>query len=404
MGRVWALYVGVGAGLLAAAALLLNQFHPRLACRLCLCPESTVLTEARRLSLTGSDGDLSLAAEMYRNLVSCNPASPYRWCDLAEAELAAGNAAEARRCFAQAEKLGPGIPQTLLRVASFHFRLGETEAALRAMSRILAVTPAYDGLLFSYYDRMDADLSTILRFGIPLQPRPAQSYFRHLLRNGAFEQAGPLWNWLGGHGFQDDTLAGAYADTLIAARRAEQAAAVWAAYLGPRAGETPRRNLLYNGGFETEPLPSPFDWQITQVGSVQAARDSEVSHSGRWSLRLRFVGGVNLSYRHVSQLAFVTPARLRFRGFVKTEDLTTDQGIAFRLCDHESPSRLDVRTPQALGTSGWQPLETEFTVPAGTRLLRIEITRNPSQKFDNEIQGTVWIDDINLEAIVSLHK
>ena len=47
----------------------------------------------------------------------------------------------------------------------------------------------------------------------------------------------------------------------------------------------------------------------------------------------------------------------------------------------------------------WTRQEATFTVPPATGLLRVELRRQPSQKFDNKIQGTVWVDSVKLYTI-----
>ena len=93
----------------------------------------------------------------------------------------------------------------------------------------------------------------------------------------------------------------------------------------------------------------------------------------------------------------VEPAtRYRFRGWVRCENVTTDQGVGFRIEDAESGARLHLEFGNLLGTAGWQPVEQAFVTPAQTRLLRVQVVRRPSWKFDSKIGGTVWLDDLEL--------
>lgn len=180
-------------------------------------------------------------------------------------------------------------------------------------------------------------------------------------------------------------------------RICDDASSVWAQYTGSRQPGYRRNNFLYNGGFETEPAPSPLDWKVSKIGGVDVRRDRQVAHSGEWSLRIDFLGKDNLNYSHISQTACVRPGRLRFRASVKTSGITTDQGPAFRVFDIEAPARLDLRTSPLHGDADWHPVELSFTVPPGTRLLGVQVVRSPSLKFDSKIAGTVWIDDVALE-------
>jgi hypothetical protein len=79
--------------------------------------------------------------------------------------------------------------------------------------------------------------------------------------------------------------------------------------------------------------------------------------------------------------------------------LTTDQGIRFRICDAELPARLDVIFGQFTGTTPWSPVEQDLAVPPQTKLLRVQVIRQPSMKFDNKVSGTAWIDELRLEPI-----
>jgi hypothetical protein len=113
-----------------------------------------------------------------------------------------------------------------------------------------------------------------------------------------------------------------------------------------------------------------------------------------------FDGAANIDYRGASQTAVVAPGRYRFTAVLRTEGITTNQGIGFRLFDPESPQRLDVRTAQLTGNNGWTELATGFTVSARTNLVTVQLDRQPSAKFDNKIAGTAWIDSVKLTSVV----
>jgi hypothetical protein len=49
-----------------------------------------------------------------------------------------------------------------------------------------------------------------------------------------------------------------------------------------------------------------------------------------------------------------------------------------------------------VGTSGWFSQQLEFETNADTRLLIVRVARPPSNKLDNQISGTVWIDRVSL--------
>ena len=157
--------------------------------------------------------------------------------------------------------------------------------------------------------------------------------------------------------------------------------------------------------FSTEtlnPIPtqSPFDWNVARTAGVEVARDCTTARSGKCSLRVSFAGTQNLGFAAASQLAFVRPGAYRFHAFIRTEALTTDQGIRFRIFDAEAPARLDEVFGQFTGSSPWSSVDHDVVVAPETRLLRIDVVRQPSMKFDNKVAGTAWIDELKLEPII----
>ena len=118
----------------------------------------------------------------------------------------------------------------------------------------------------------------------------------------------------------------------------------------------PHDELVFNSGFEAAFLGTSLDWSVRKSGAAQARRDSEVFFEGGWALRITFDGTTNLSYDHVAQVVVVRPGRHRLTARVRTQDITTHQGVKLRVVD----------------------------------------TRQKSRKLDNKIAGTVWLDDVSL--------
>jgi hypothetical protein len=113
--------------------------------------------------------------------------------------------------------------------------------------------------------------------------------------------------------------------------------------------------------------------------------------------------GQNLDFAAASQQTFVTSGIYRFHGFIRTDGLSTDQGIRFRISDAEVPPRLDLVFGQFTGTRPWSGVEQDLVVPPATRLLQVQVIRGRSLKFDNKVGGTAWIDELKLEPI-SIHS
>ncbi len=373
--------------------------HPwlqSLLCRFWLCPNDSLVESAYRQIWYGGTSGLAAGTELLRKSVALDPASAYRWCDLGEALLESGQRLQARHCFQRALDLGPNSPPILLRAANFHFRLGENQEVLRNMHRILAITPEYDQLIFSYYSKVEVPMEDILESGIPQQRRAAQSYFRYLLPSGTLAAVQTAWNWTRSHALSDDPLAADYVGFLVNSRHYDAAAAAWSQHVGDRAAGYLQTDYLFNGGFEFESTGALFDWRTERAEGVEVQRDRTFCHGGSWSLEIRFDGSHNLAYNHVRQRAFIRPGWYRLVTYVRTADITTDQGIGFRIIDVDTPARLDARTATMIGTRDWTRLEAAFQAKQPTALIELQVVRQPSIKFDNRIAGTAWIDDVRL--------
>ena len=332
-------------------------------------------------------------------------ATPGRWCDLGEAMFRSGFVEKARYCFSNALALGPNVPPIKMRAADFYYDVLDHSRVLQQEAQILDKTDAYDRQIFDWFSRKKLAVSEILAEGMPHAPRASQSYLRYLMSYRNKSDAEAVWNWMLFHQNLDDPIVSEYLNFLFSDGRYAAAQHAWAIYLGDRSNGYLKSNLLFNGGFETKPSGSVYDWIIESPNSpgVQTDIDSTLPHSGKQSLRIRFAGKENVNYGHVHQAAFLSPGEYRFESYIRTQDITTDQGIAFHIYDRENSSILDVRTESVRGTHDWMKVELVFRVPVNPRLLEFQIVRNPSGKFDNKIGGVAWVDSISLVKLNATH-
>jgi hypothetical protein len=226
-----------------------------------------------------------------------------------------------------------------------------------------------------------------------------EAWLRFLIQSGRVDDAQRTWEWAVERGYADDAAAGAYAQFLIEQSLSDLAASAWMRYLGTRSGEHRRSTYLFNGDFESEPTRSPFDWNLARTQGVDAARDCTTAGAGKCSLRIGLAGTQNLEFAVASQVTFLTPGVYRFHALIRTEGLTTDQGIRFRIFDPDSTARLDVTFENFTGSKAWSSVGHDLVVPPPTRLLQVQVIRQRSMRFDNKIGGTAWIDELSLEPI-----
>jgi tetratricopeptide (TPR) repeat protein len=341
--------------------------------------------------------DAARAAALYREALERDPANAYRWADLASALAAANDLRGARVCFNRALELSGEIPAIWLRIVNFHFQMGESKEALDLAVRVLKTVPFYDVVLFNYFDRLIGGPPAILP-KIAGDRRAVQSYLRHLVGSRQLDAAGEVFRFANERRLADRPVTVTYVNFLVNERRYADAQTVWKSFLGAEAGGFPDRNLVFNGGFEREldPKPVVLDWKITPAAEFETARDPAVAHAGSASLRIRFLGGSNVNYANIEELTAVAPGNHVLEAWIKTADLSTNEGVRLQIVDAEASGRLDLKTDSITGTRDWTRVSVPVAIPAGTRAVRISLIRLPSEEFDNRIRGTVWVDDVRL--------
>jgi hypothetical protein len=396
----------LGLGLVVYSSLgvfidLRGQSDPALVSQLChylMCAENLQMQHAFGQAWSGQLESRQVA-ETVRQAVVRNSAYPYRWCDLGDALLESGQVEGARYSFERAAALGPHVPPVLLRQANFYFRIADTQRALTAMSGVLRGTGEFDDIIFDSYRRLEINTNDVLRYGMPAEPRAARAYFRWAQSTLSVSAMRLVWSWMIARAIAEDRSAAGFVDLLLSRHLYEDAAQAWADYVGPRQPDYRKPNLVFNGSFENVSGGSIFDWRVASIPGVEVERDQAVSRTGNGSLRIHFDGKENRDYHHISQSIVASPGVYEFRAEIRAEGLTTDQGIAFRIVDAEAPSRLDIITAQAMGTTEWITVNQRVLVPHQTRILQIQVVRRPSVKFDNLLAGTVWIDEVRLTAV-----
>ena len=104
-----------------------------------------------------------------------------------------------------------------------------------------------------------------------------------------------------------------------------------------------------------------------------------------------------MNFADVCHLAIVQPAtHYKFSAWVRTQALTSDQGIRFRLEWAENSHAASADTPEFHGTQDWSQVELRWVSPPDAHQVRACVARNPSDVYGSRIHGTAWVDDVSL--------
>ncbi len=346
------------------------------------------------LARSNNPDDAPKAADAWARAVRSDSANAYAWASFGEALQAAGHVEQGRAAFRRAVELAPSVPQIWFHDAIFDFKAGDSASGLQAVSRILEQVSDYDDVFFGYFDRLQLTPSDVMPH-IQQNRRAEQSYTEHLISIDNVDAAQQAWHITLQRGFIDDQLTAHYISCLLKNHRYDTAGQDWAS--AQRGSGYPEQNLIFNGDFEHEPTGCPLDWVIEPSDQFETTRDDTSAHEGRWSLKLKFHGDRNVSYANVVQVVPVRAGKYHFRGWIRTDGITTDQGVRINIFDPENRDRLNIQTSSIMGTTAWAPIDESFSVRESSKVIRIQVVRSPSLKFDNAIGGTAWLDSFALQ-------
>jgi hypothetical protein len=85
-----------------------------------------------------------------------------------------------------------------------------------------------------------------------------------------------------------------------------------------------------------------------------------------------------------------------FSGWIKTRDITTENGVGFRVRSTDDGSAPVLNTREFHGTNPWASVDQTWTAGAHTHRVQVCVVRDPSDNPGVRISGTAWLDDVNL--------
>ena len=341
------------------------------------------------------NADIPSAISDYRRSVRLNPRSPYYKLDLADALEIAGQGGEADATFRAAQAAYPISPEVSWKYGNFLLRQDRVPEAFAEIHRAILTDPSLLSLAISRVWRSDPDVRLLLDQVLPATPAAYEQALSFLTDSGDAPAAIEVWNRLLGVERQPDMKwTVALTDLLLKQEKYREAATVWRQATGftPDSG---KGTLVYDGGFEKDICNGGFGWQQTKAEGVDFDFDADEKHSGARSARLTFDGTKNLQYENLFQYALVSPnARYHFEGYLRTDQISTESGIRFEIVNVDEERALSVLTPNITGTSPWTLEQADFTTGSHAQRILLRVVRMPSERLDNKIRGTVWIDDV----------
>ena len=144
------------------------------------------------------------------------------------------------------------------------------------------------------------------------------------------------------------------------------------------------------------------DVRVGRPGEWRVQRTSEPARSGSNALEIRFSGAANNNFSHVYQFVPVSPgAAYRLSYWWKSRRITSDSGVFVEVLGKDCRG-LHEKGPMILGTEDWRRVVLEFRVPEDCDTVTLRLRRPQSNRFDNRIDGVLWLDDFLLQPLDNL--
>jgi hypothetical protein len=346
--------------------------------------------------------DLVASVESYQKAVALNPGYTEAWLDLGTAYEIDGNMAAAQDAFLRAKKTYPASAEVAWRYGNFLLRQGTLPEAFAELRLALQADPRRAGAVFSRVYRADPDIDAILNDLLPPFPAVYVDAIAEAVDSQQLAVAQTMWmrlTKLNPHLqlWQFDRFVGA----LQAHHDYDAARQVWdqgTATMNLPPLIQPRDSVLWDPSFESGLSNISFAWFFRSlVEGVHTEIDTSEKLSGKQSLRLTFDGKHNPGADIACASGAVTPGtKYLFSGWVKTKNITGDQGIRFHLRSGGNNQIPPAVTREIHGTTPWTSIEQDWTAGPGVRQVEVCVSREPSTDPDIHISGDAWVDDVTL--------
>jgi hypothetical protein len=345
------------------------------------------------------------AIHHYSLSLKLNPLQPGTWLNLARAFQAAGQTERARYALERAVSLNQNNPRLMWDAGTSWLMSGMTDKAISTLKRYILLMPERQTDVYDLCWKLHLGNSYILRNLVPDSYEYQSSYLLYLLNSGRINESLDVWDVIDQERLEKKVFI-SFVNTLINHGFYKKAANVWAKHIS-KIEEVKSVNPLFtvwNPGFEKEILSGGFDWVIREAQGVDVFIDDAIRLNGDRSLGVSFDGNHNPEATIAQQVVRVTPGRWYSLGaYIKTSSITTRNGISLQVWGHKCQG-LNKKTDSVTGTTFWKNISLDFQAPAQCKAVVVSVSRSRSDKLDNMIKGTAWIDAITMKRLTGLPK
>jgi tetratricopeptide (TPR) repeat protein len=356
--------------------------------------------------------ELDLALQDYQTALDLNPRMGQAWVDLADVYERVGKTSQAEAALEKAFEVHTYSPLIRWQAGNFFLRRGN----LPKMYECFKIACQYDAtkmvLATELAWKIDPDHTQILQKLVPDTLPANMGYLNSLVGKDELDLATPVWQRCLKNEIPLDyelkpSSAFSYINHLLAKNRITETLQVWDEILR-KTGSSPgdnrgkgadaSQNLVWNGSFENEMLRGGLDWRYQDAPELKFQIDIENRKDGLKSLQVNF-GNANISAGNLYQIVpIMSPGGYALDFYVLTKELTTDQMPYLSIQGYPDPGCASAQSDFFPSTTSWTKLSLPFTAKEGCKAVRLSLMRNRSTKFDNRINGSLWLDEIVIRS------
>jgi hypothetical protein len=325
------------------------------------------------------------------------PLDARRWLHRAGFSILAQEEPEqALRHLAAAVAAQPDARDVNLRAAALSALAGSRDLADAHLRRWLQGQPRAVERALAVGGLWIEDPETVLDRLLPEGDEYLAAVLSHARRERRMELAALAWDRLGRPRAENDPALLDFVDLALAEQEYGAAIRAWEeTYPDYRPGDVPNADFARATG----PSGRGLNWNTATPPGVQAGRDTAGFVTPPASLRVDFDG------RHSPRLGRPSvriPLQEEGRswavtGYWRGEGLTT-RGLPYLSGWAEGGPRSRLDVPGS--TFDWTPFRLTVQAPEGSRLLQLEVRRDPpGQDFDRFLAGRIWLDALRVEVL-----
>lgn len=346
--------------------------------------------------------DPSSAVASFQRATELDPHYADAWLDLATTYELENNGKGAQEAYLQAKESYPASAEVSWRYGNYLLRADQLPAAYVELRRAVEADPRRAAAAFSRVYRVNPDLDAILERLLPPSQAVYTGVIHEAISAGELAVAQTVWNRL--LRLQPRLQVRDFTElvnTLIEKGEYDAARRVWeqgsaAMDLPPLL--RPGGSVVWDPSFESGLDEHAFAWFFDPlVQGVRIRVDTSEKLSGTQSLRFSFDGRHNPGQELACTNTVVDPGvTYLFSGWIKTREITTDSGLAFRLRPYGAALHPAVNTKEIHGTNGWTLVDQTVAADRDVHMVQVCICRDASDNPDVRISGDAWVDDVNL--------